>query len=814
MPKFNTVLRKAGARKPYSGRSVNGGVVESASYPDDDFLTPSHDNIPNLALDYDIISVQSGNWTSGSTWDLNRAPEAGEVVAIQRTHTVTYNLDATTRFKAVGIAGTLSFVTNSDTQLWVQHLFVYGPDTLGTGKYGELRIGTEGTPVEAATTAEVVFLDETLETGTVESPGPDPAMYGNGLVMMGKIRVCGATKTPFLRLASEADDTDTTIELESAPTGWRSGDLLYLPDSRQATDADRIANGDNRNWEYPTISSVASSTVSISSGLSHDHPGAYDRDAVLDYLPHLANLTRNVVFRSEDANGVRGHTIFTGRRCDADVRFAAFLDMGRTINDEQLHNTTFSGSTPTLIGTNQIGRYSVHIHHVIGPEGLASETPQWYMEGCVISDSSTDYNFRWALAIHDSHYGMVKDCIAHRYQGWGFGFEEGNERGNVLDGCMSARIRGGARSTTRVDSGSGLTSTSERGTHGRGFYISSPLNSIRNCVAVNIGDWDDYSSGEYGYGYVFFSHFTQDIDSTCSVPTAKGSATFETIDIRYRPIAQFFNNEVYGSSRGMEYWMIQSGPSGEDYTTGGFGTTTIEDLKIWHVDLLNTFGYMTSGLTIDGLVIRGDQSKVVGLWPTAHLTGDYATRYITLRNWDIQGTTTGFDLSSQMYGTTCVMEDCHFCCVTAITIQKTYASGGGSEQLGEGRYFSITNCTFVAPAGESLVAINAFLPDPATVTSSIINWVSPIEIEVYDYQGVPGDDFRVWFDEQDENEITPQSVVHPSFPLFDELWTGSPDAGQTNAQNWSEHGVAIAGSVRPSVGLESRTGVVQQVTDL
>jgi hypothetical protein len=39
-----------------------------------------------------LTSVQSGNWSAASTWNLNRVPAAGDQVVISSGHTVTYDM--------------------------------------------------------------------------------------------------------------------------------------------------------------------------------------------------------------------------------------------------------------------------------------------------------------------------------------------------------------------------------------------------------------------------------------------------------------------------------------------------------------------------------------------------------------------------------------------------------------------------------------------------------------------------------------------------------------------------------------------------
>ena len=67
------------------------------------------------------------------------------------------------------------------------------------------------------------------------------------------------------------------------------------------------------------------------------------------------------------------------------------------------------------------------------------------------------------------------------------------------------------------------------------------------------------------------------------------------------------------------------------------------------------------------------------------------------------------------------------------------------------------------------------------------------EILVYDYNGVSGDDFQVFYLEQAPDFIVPQSANR---------FIGSPEAGLTNQQNWDTYGIAISGAVAPCATID------------
>jgi hypothetical protein len=392
--RINTPLRKLGAKakpRPQAGAGLG-------TYPSAASIVASHDTIPNFALNADILSVASGNWTSGSTWDLGRAPQAGEIVGIRTTHTVTYDADAVTEYEAVGVAGALAFVNNADTQLWTQHLLVY--DT------GHLQIGTVAAPINAANTAEVVFTNVAIDTGTLDSPGTDASEIGNGMHVFGRIQVCGASKTAFLRLGAEPQSGHTALTLSEAATNWADGDLLVLPDTRQlSSGGNEVFGGYVPQWETRTISSSSGTTVNLSSALSNNHWGGEhnyqggEGTGASAFYPHVGNLTRNVIFRSESGAGVRGHTMYHGA-AHVDIRYARFLEMGRTTNGSLSSRMNVSGSSifsisnaspivVTLSGVNAMVINGEQVK-IAGAAGNTAANGTWAVTGIDLISFSLD----------------------------------------------------------------------------------------------------------------------------------------------------------------------------------------------------------------------------------------------------------------------------------------------------------------------------------------------------------------------------------------------------------------------------------------
>ena len=115
----------------------------------------------------------------------------------------------------------------------------------------------------------------------------------------------GSVRTPtFVRLATEPRAGHTTLTLSEAVSGWRVGDRLVLPDTRHIKESEVTGGGwinAVNQWEERTVQAISADgrTLTLNSALQYDHLGARDLNGVLDFLPHVGNLTRNVIVRSE-----------------------------------------------------------------------------------------------------------------------------------------------------------------------------------------------------------------------------------------------------------------------------------------------------------------------------------------------------------------------------------------------------------------------------------------------------------------------------------------------------------------------------------
>ena len=156
-------------------------------------------------------------------------------------------------------------------------------------------------------------------------------------------------------------------------SGWRVGDRVVIPDTRHLSTDHEKGIEDWLNSDFQTevlnVESISGTNLTLASSLQFDHKGPRDPDGTptqgfdgQKLLPHVGNLTRNVMVYSQDPFGTRGHVMFAAV-ARVSVHHTGWYDLGRTTT-ENLDSTDLDGDgNVTHMGTNQIARYSLHMHH-------------------------------------------------------------------------------------------------------------------------------------------------------------------------------------------------------------------------------------------------------------------------------------------------------------------------------------------------------------------------------------------------------------------------------------------------------------------
>ena len=670
--------------------------------------------VPLFCVNPTVTSSASGAWSDPRTWSPHHVPGANDRVAIVAGHEVIYDALSDATLDCIEVRGQLAFSTAEDTLMKVGTLLVL--------QEGHLEIGSAAKPVAEQVTAELVIADQPINTAR------DPGQVGTGLIGLGKVMMHGAVKTPtFARLRREPRAGDTTLGVEQPVGRWRPGDHVVLPDTRQL----RVSERGNRyisQTEKVQIASISGTEVTLTAPLQYSHMGARNAEGRLELLPHVGNLSRNVIVRSENPDGTRGHTMFISH-ADVDLRYVAFKELGRTKNGA-VDNTRFdTEGRARKIGTNQLGRYAIHFHHNFGPTTVPTNGHQFTLIGNAVDGAP-----KWGITVHRSHYGLIQDNVVYNTRGAGIATEDGSESFNVFDHNFSIQTAG--RGESPVGRGYG-GSTLELGVEGAGFWFRGPNNYIRNNVAAT-GAMSGFTlPGALG---------------SVRTPAFKGADTSRAaesvrVDMTNGSLLEFANNEAYGT--------IQTGL--ECVWNG-----TISDFTVWHPSHHGFTGIPPEQLSLDQLTVRGDPSVLSdpAEAPVGVSIANYISRDVTVTNANVQGMRVGI-LSPFFYNQTpepgrgagsFVIENGYFRNHIGVSVATAYtanASGGGP----------IKNAVVRASVFEPLDMRTA---DIWPFESISMNYeMTPRDsqprdpILVYDYNDLPGNNFEVYYSYQAPEAVAP-----------------------------------------------------------
>jgi hypothetical protein len=582
--------------------------------------------------------------------------------------------------------------------------------------------------LDVACGAEIVIRDTPLNLTF------DPEQYGQGIIAVGGrvLMNCDTGRVPFLRTAAEPVAGSNTITVASATSHWLSGDRVFVPDSRQLPESLWFASNLVYQHETRILTAVNGAFLGLDVPLTYTHRGARDANGTptvladgTRLLPHVANLTRGIIVRSENPTGVRGHVLATAR-ADVDIRGVHFKDLGRTRASVALNNTTFTNGVVTRIGTNQIGRYPVHIHHLMGPLNPSNTGYQFTLIGNVIENSE-----KWPMAIHNSHFGLIEDNVivgGPRLTGAGLAFEDGPETENLVRRNFIADIRGGHNPRSSQPF-SGLPGAAGECLWAAGFnnrFIDNVMAGCRNSV-------QQVASG-VGAKFVTLPHAY-----TVFQPRWRGADTTIAseriaVDPKYQPILQFDGNEIYGlASAGLTTWQL--GTTGYTWNTAQ-AETLVRDLKVWNVYSAALWFYPTNRMTVERLAHRIDPAITNGPLPFAAVGGDYRVVNLTVRDSSIHASGLLSSYLTDPLGTWRLERNQIAARATAFLFATPNTGGTGANRSGTGGVtMQLTDNVITPWPNRSVVSLN-MLHSSGGLTAD------PYRVFVTNHQGVSGVDFQ------------------------------------------------------------------------
>ncbi|MEM7269879.1 MAG: G8 domain-containing protein [Pseudomonadota bacterium] len=474
-------------------------------------------------------AVRSGDWSDPGVWSNGVPPGEGARAHIPAGMTVRVDGQVAPEIKTLRIDGALTFKTDVNTELKV--------DTLVTSVHGLLEIGTSANPIDADVTAKIVFADD----GVIDRDW-DPSLISRGALLHGKTVIHGAEKAGFAALASKAAKGAQTLTLKSAPTGWKVGDEIVIA----ATDPSNPTGDETR-----IVTAINGSTITLNRPLDLDH---LSPRADLDV--HVANLTRNVTFDSENDGALqRGHVMFMHTN-DADLRYVAFEDLGRTdkskiLDDWQLvsGNEESIGAENTeleyLGGANVRGRYSVHFHR----GGTDGDGKPAHVEGAVVS-----HDPGWGYVNHSSNVNFI-DNVSYDVLGSAYNTEAGDEIGSFIGNIALRTVNPNAALNPfddEVDPDQAPDARAERqdyGWQGDGFWFHG--------AGVTVDD--NVVAGASGHAYIYWKlglveeGLGENLVDVANLPNGAMIGPDGTmVRTKHVPVPSFDGNLGYGAEKGLQ----------------------------------------------------------------------------------------------------------------------------------------------------------------------------------------------------------------------------------------------------------------------
>jgi hypothetical protein len=362
----------------------------------------------------------------------------------------------------------------------------------------------------------------------------------------------------WVKLGANAQAGDTVIRLAEPVTGWRVGDRIIvtstdhpygndtgrgLPTTMSSTASTLRPGVRNRSSEVlrasteeRKIKEITQDRITLDQPLHYAHQGEGERRG------EVANLSRNVLVRSEDPNGARGHTMYH-KYSAGSISYAEFRHLGKE---------------------GVLGKYPIHFH-LVGDTMRGS-----YVLGASIWDSGN----RW-VTIHGANYLVVRDCVGFQSVGHGYFLENGTESCNVLDRNLAAQSFSGKplpKQELAFDSNEGA-----------GFWWANSQNTFTRNVAVECDN--------YGFRYEVP---VKSVDLTLPILQPDGSR--KPVDIRTLPFIRFEDNEIHGC-----FWGIVLGEFAVGDPRNSYYDKEIVEPDAKHPFLLrNTRIWNTSG----GLILQ------------------------------------------------------------------------------------------------------------------------------------------------------------------------------------------------------------------
>ena len=314
------------------------------------------------------------------------------------------------------------------------------------------------------------------------------------------------------------------------------------------------------------------------------HPGTTDEDAdgQPDYLPHVANLARNVVVRSECRTGTRGH-VFLTHRANVDVRYAAFVDLGPhdlrgPRPGHQPHRPLLPAPAPP--------------DAALSPPSTPSTSSAW-----------------WATSVHEDARDDAAAEVGDRHPRLPLRPRPATTWSTTSAAPGSSprtARRASTSSTTTSWRASSATAAATRPTRPAaawpGRASASGSAGPNNHVTRQRGRQHDRGRGrvEAAYGFKYNMTYLGNV----RVPNFRGADTYVAGQYTDRatgnglPLLEFASNETYGQIQGLTFWWLCT--RGHRRRSPAAPQSVLRDIVIWHTSRYAYYGYPGFNYMFDG----------------------------------------------------------------------------------------------------------------------------------------------------------------------------------------------------------------------
>ena len=369
------------------------------------------------------VAVSNGDWFDPATWANGQIPNNGALVHIPKDVSVTYEGSTNINLFIVRVDGNLTFTAENGqaTKMVVDTMITAPGSTLAVNARAE----TDG-PVDIvfAETQPSAFgghyTDHSSGDGVIGRYDWDPDQLSLGLVASGTVDIKGKDIDAKGQLATgpHAGEIEIALDMDLGASGWKPGQTIVIGGTKFAErNADATVDFQD---EVRVIVDIRTSDgqmiVTLDRPLDYDHSGPFDPVTGQELTGFVGNLSRNVTFRSEVADGngdgvidrgvslgetkgpgehyvtERGHIMFM-HNDDVSVHDIAVMGLGRTdksvgVDDFQTtgphdspmyvnggDNNAFEEDLDIKLETpadqieNMRGRYALHLHMANEREG-------------------------------------------------------------------------------------------------------------------------------------------------------------------------------------------------------------------------------------------------------------------------------------------------------------------------------------------------------------------------------------------------------------------------------------------------------------